>query len=226
MKLYTPLVSPRVDAIVFLIEIISGVIFIFIGLFGFWFIDFCAGGIFAMPVAVLIGFVVSRKSDGFDTEISLRSVVAFLFALSMNIFLLTFVILPMLHGRNTTARIRNLKEGSIEKIIVRQQYGGDIIGAIEEEEILNQFVQHSKDIRANAPMNMSKSREERWELKLVLTEGSPIRMTWEHREDRPHRVFGHYMDGESDSRMYRGSYSSFGLRQWFSDHVAPHLPED
>jgi len=229
MKLYKPLISPRVDAIVLSIEFFGGVISIFIGFFGFfgfWFIDFCAGGILAMPVAVLIGFTVSRNDDGSDTGISLRSLAAFLFALSLNIFLLTIVILPMIHGKITTDRIRNLEEGSIKKIIVRNEYGEDIIGVIGEEEVLNQFVQLSKDISTNSSINMSKAREDRWQLKLVLAEGSPIRMTWEHREDRPHRVYGHFMDGESDSGWYEGSYSSSGLRQWFSDHVAEHLPDE
>jgi hypothetical protein len=218
-----PVISIRADVTVLLAELICGLASVFIGWNGFFFVDFCFGAIMAIPLAVVLGLIVSLLYDGYRHDVVVRAVVVLVLSVIFNIAFVIIVVRPIVVGAATTERIKNLQPGDVTRITVREQYGGDILAVIEDDDALGKFVERSKDIRGKRIMNWNKSRVNRWQLKVEFREGPPIKMTWEHREDRPHTVYGHYMDGTSDSRRLLGSYYSKGLRTWFTECVQPRL---
>lgn len=226
MKLYTPLVSPRVDAIVYLIEFVCGVVSIFIGFYGFWFVDFCIGAILAMPIAVIIGVAVSRRYDGHKPDILLRGAFGFLLALMLNCFAFGGFILPMIDGKTNTERIRNLREGNVEQIAFYDEFGKKVIGVIDDDEVLNQFVQRSKDIQVNQPRCSHCSSDDSWQVKIYFSEDPPMTIRWTHLGKYQRSVFGLFLDGESTLAITHGTFYSEGMREWFAEHVAENMPAD
>jgi hypothetical protein len=206
----------RILATVGAFELLGGGIIQLIGFHYSTFTNFSLGAGMAAPLGFLGGLLwhLSDQQRRKDTKVD---VVVFLGILAVGVGAANLIYGLPSHAKemDNLAALQSLPDGSIERILVHDEYGDEFLLQIDDRTALSGFVLACRNIKGYFPNHPRYT--DSWHL--VLQGEQKIELECHYQQGYPDEVLGYFVEKTGSSMGYFGTFISSDLRPWFQQHI-------